>query len=262
MARKRIGVESTRACCPASRYAATSRPGLTLNPYRLATQDSRTSPFAWIFCATTSKPYPVSHEALDKALALSIIKSRFTALRGDMFDNAFKVLGIEPTTDGRVIRNAYVRLARIYHPDRFTGMPPDVRSEAERRMKQATAAYESLRAAKRTAAASAPVSKTRGKKDPWEEAHRARDAVVARRLEQERSRARWLLWEELERQARQRAAFEAEQVSIWVDPPDSPVRLPEAGEQPPEPVRSAFARRLEEARNGSSGALAPARHSR
>src|SRR5688572_23544846 len=51
MARKRIGVESTCACCPARRYAATSRPRPTPHPYCLATQDSRTSPFAWIFCA-------------------------------------------------------------------------------------------------------------------------------------------------------------------------------------------------------------------
>ena len=63
-----------------------------------------------------------------------------------MQSQAFETLGIEPTIDGRAIRAAFVRLARIYHPDRFAGQPPDVRSEAERRMKEAAAAYELLRA--------------------------------------------------------------------------------------------------------------------
>jgi curved DNA-binding protein CbpA len=170
--------------------------------------------------------------------------------------NAFQVLGIEPTTDGRVIRNAYVRLARIYHPDRFVGLPSDVRSEAERRMKEATAAYESLRAAKKTAArASATVSPRRGRKDPWEEVRRARESVLARRLEQERSRARWMLWEELERQARERAAHEAEQVSTWIGDNEGAVRLPEPDE-PSAPVPSTLSRRLAEARNGSPDSLA------
>jgi curved DNA-binding protein CbpA len=179
-----------------------------------------------------------------------------------MFDNAFKVLGIEPTTDGRIIRLAYVRLARIYHPDRFVGLPSDVRAEAERRMKEATAAYETLRAAKKTAAASAPASTRRGKKDPWDEVRRAREAIVARRLELERSRARWLLWEELERQARDRAAFEAQQASTWLDDNGPSPRIPEPSEYPVEPERSGLSRRLEEARNGPSDALTPARRAR
>ncbi|MFY9588142.1 MAG: J domain-containing protein [Actinomycetota bacterium] len=176
-----------------------------------------------------------------------------------MHQHAFEILGIEPTTDGRVIRNAFVRLARIYHPDRFMGMAADVRAEAERRMKEAVAAYEELRAMKKTAAAPRFTSRTsKTKKDPWEEVRRARDAVMTRRLEQERSRARWMLWEELERQARERATYEAQQASIWIADDDGAVRLPEPDESA-EHVPSALARRLADARNGSPDFLAPRR---
>ena len=124
---------------------------------------------------------------------------------------AFDVLGIELTNDHQLIRKAFTRLARIYHPDRFVDQPDDVRAEAERRMKDAIAAYDSLRNTRRTAesaAASARTPRTRNP-DPWEEARRAREAILLRQAEIERSRARWLLWEELERQARERADSEA-----------------------------------------------------
>lgn len=171
-----------------------------------------------------------------------------------MFDTAFRVLGIEPTTDGRVIRSAYVRLARIYHPDRFVGMPDDVRLEAERRMKEAAAAYESLRAAKRTAAATMPPQAKRSHKDPWEETRRVREAVAARKLEQERSRLRWLLWEELERQARDRAAYEASLIVLDDDARSATVR-PEPTEPQGLPQRSQLSRRLEAARGARADSL-------
>jgi curved DNA-binding protein CbpA len=173
-----------------------------------------------------------------------------------MHERAFEILGIEATTDGRAIRNAFVRLARIYHPDRFAGMSADVRAEAERRMKEAVAAYEELRAAKKAASA-ARITPPRGKrvKDAWEDVRRAREAVAARRIEQERSRARWMLWEELERQARERAAFEAQQVSMWMDDDGGTIRLPEP--EAVEAVPSALARRLAEARAGRTDSLTP-----
>ena len=124
---------------------------------------------------------------------------------------AFEVLGIEPTNDHQTIRKAFTRLARIYHPDRFVGQPDDVRSEAERRMKEAIAAYDALRSARRSAESAAKSARTPRTRDhdPWEEARRAREAIVVRQSELERSRARWMLWEELERQARERAVYEA-----------------------------------------------------
>jgi len=172
-----------------------------------------------------------------------------------MHERAFEILGIEPTTDGRAIRNAFVRLARIYHPDRFVGMSSDVCAEAERRMKEAVAAYEELRSAKRTAAAPrVPPAGGRKTKDAWVQARRAREAVLARRMENERSRARWTLWEELERQARERAEFEAQEASAWIADDGTTVRLPEP-EGSVEAVPSNLARRLAEARTGRTDSL-------
>ena len=174
-----------------------------------------------------------------------------------MFDHAFNILGIEPTTNPRVIRAAYVRLVRIYHPDRFVGMPDDVRAEAERRMKELAAAYETLRSAKRSAATKLPPTPAsrRRKKDPWEEIKRVREEAAQRRREQEESRRRWLLWEELERQARERAEYEASLVTLGED---ATIRIPDApepaGDREPE---SLLARRLKAARGAQGGSLVP-----
>jgi curved DNA-binding protein CbpA len=177
--------------------------------------------------------------------------------------SAFKILGIDPTTDGRAIRAAYVRLARIFHPDRFIGMPDDVRAEAERRMKEATAAYEELRALKRTSGSGAAESEVPPtlRSDLWERAKRARDTVDAMRLEQQRSRTRWLLWEELERQARDRAEWEARMAAQLAD--DKPRGRDVRQEQPsddPKGSTSTLTRRLEAAREHKRDALAPAQN--
>jgi curved DNA-binding protein CbpA len=175
-----------------------------------------------------------------------------------MFEDAFKILGLEPTTSSRAIRDAYVRLVRIYHPDRFVGMPDDVRAEAERRMKELSAAYEGLRSAKRKAAKSpppTPAASRRKKKDPWEEVKRVRAEAAQRRREQEESRHRWLLWEELERQARERAAYEA---SLATLAEDAQIRIPEATEPAREPEpESMLVRRLKVARGAQGDELVP-----
>lgn len=176
-----------------------------------------------------------------------------------MFDRAFKVLGIEPTTDGRLIRAAYVRLARIYHPDRFAGMADEVRREAERRMKEVSAAYEGLRAARRSAGAAPKPSRT-PVTDPWEMARRSREAITAWRAAQERDRSRWLIWEELERQARDRAEVEARFAAAMAEDSDGDAYAANRSapsEQSGSP-RSILARRLEEAR-GSEGRALPVR---
>lgn len=163
-------------------------------------------------------------------------------------DRAFDVLGIEPTTDPKIIRTAFVRLARIYHPDRFSGQSEDVRAEAERRMKQVIAAYDTFRNARRTAATAATKARTPKTRDhdPWEEARRAREAIFARRAELERSRARWLLWEELERQAKERAETDARFASEVVD--DLRIVRTRDGEVEDEDDQWSLTRRLERAR--------------
>lgn len=178
-------------------------------------------------------------------------------------DSAFKILGIDPTNDGRLIRSAYVRLARIYHPDRFLGMPDDVRIEAERRMKETTAAYEALRAMKRTSDRLA-ASDTDGpvfRNDMWEKAKRARDTVEEMRREQERSRTRWMLWEELERQARDRAEWEARMAAqLANDPPFGRTVHLDEDEAPDDAAASALSRRLQAAKEGRQAPLARARN--
>ena len=116
---------------------------------------------------------------------------------------AFETLGIEPTIDGRAIRAAFVRIARIYHPDRFADQPEDVRKEAERRMKEASAAYELLRASTKAIQSGQSILND---KDIQERARKYREAMEVRRREEERNRARWLRWEAIEKEARARGS--------------------------------------------------------
>jgi curved DNA-binding protein CbpA len=120
---------------------------------------------------------------------------------------AFETLGIEPTIDSRAIRAAFVRIARIYHPDRFADQPDDVRKEAERRMKEASAAYELLRASNRAIQSGQSILND---KDIQDRARKYREAMEVRRREEERNRARWLRWEVIEKEARARAEAESE----------------------------------------------------
>ena len=160
-----------------------------------------------------------------------------------MQQRAFEILGIEPTTDPDVIRNAFVRLARIYHPDRFVGSPDDVRVEAERRMKLATSAYETLLAADRSAKESAQTARVHGH-DAWEQARRWRAVVAERRTENEQRRQRWLVWEQLERQARERADLEAKLFRDVEDVIDLTTRMPRGA------APRTLAERLDDAREG------------
>ena len=123
-----------------------------------------------------------------------------------MQSQAFATLGIEPTIDGRAIRAAFVRIARIYHPDRFADQPDDVRLEAERRMKEASAAYELLRASNKALSQGQSVLND---KDLQERARAYRVAMEERQREEEKNRARWARWDALEKAHRDRAAQES-----------------------------------------------------
>jgi curved DNA-binding protein CbpA len=174
---------------------------------------------------------------------------------------AFETLGIPPTIDGRAIRAAFVRFARIYHPDRFIGQPDDVREEAERRMKDAAAAYELLRASNKT---HTPPKPTINDKELRERARKYQEAMEARQRQDERNRARWLRWEAIEQQARERVEAEAAVAAIIregnhaqaspgrVRPDADPVKK---ASKAPKPA-SAFAERLDAARRNTT-ALAP-----
>src|SRR5712691_7288937 len=105
-----------------------------------------------------------------------------------MRNPAFKILGIAPTDDGRAIRAAFLRLARIYHPDRFVDMPQDVRDEAERRMKEATNAYEALRTASN--GANAKPEPEIDEQEIHQRARKYREEVERKREKEDRDRER------------------------------------------------------------------------
>ena len=173
---------------------------------------------------------------------------------------AFQILGIEPTNNGRAIRAAFLRLARIYHPDRFAGQPDDVRAEAERRMKEATVAYEALRGTRQKSAERRP---TINDKDLQERARAYRDIVEAKQAEEKRNRARWRKWQEIELEARARAEIESEIAAAIAGADQNPFRAPQANreaEKPPAPKRempaSLFSQRLDAARRGETSPIA------
>jgi hypothetical protein len=60
-------------------------------------------------------------------------------------DDAWRVLGLEPTASLDEARRAYRRRARALHPDRHQGSAPEVLAEAERAMRELTAAWTTIR---------------------------------------------------------------------------------------------------------------------
>jgi curved DNA-binding protein CbpA len=180
---------------------------------------------------------------------------------------AFRILGIAPTEDGRAIRAAFLRLARIYHPDRFVDMPDDVRGEAERRMKEATIAYESLRAAK-----SAPKAEPDDEIDEAEVAKRAlkfREVAARQREKEKLDRERWSRWEKVEEIARKRAKLESDMAARVADEVDgspapggssngsngSAPKEPRPVKAPKPTTRETLASRLDAARRGETSPL-------
>jgi curved DNA-binding protein CbpA len=184
-----------------------------------------------------------------------------TAFKGaDLQSQAFETLGIEPTIDGRAIRTAFIRLARIYHPDRLVGQPDDVRLEAERRMKEASAAYELLRTSNRALHEGKSVFKD---KEIQDAARKYREAMEARQREEEKQRIRWRRWEAIEQAARDRAQAESDLVAAAMGHesgevhygPAASVRPSRAGtplELESKTPSSALAQRLEAARRAEA----------
>jgi hypothetical protein len=163
---------------------------------------------------------------------------------------------MEPTSDGRAIRNAFVRLAQIYHPDRFAGLGPDVQAEAERRMKEVSVAYETLRTKAKSDAKAPPPQRSRAARDAWEQAKRFREEVEARRLADTVDRQRWQRWDQLEQEARERAEWEASMAANLADDFDGIHHASEPEDEPaPRPQKSLLLQRLEEAGMGSDGHL-------
>ncbi len=61
-------------------------------------------------------------------------------------DNPYVVLGVAANAGHHTVRSAYVRLAKQYHPDQFSGvrLPPEVASYMTRMFERISTAYQTL----------------------------------------------------------------------------------------------------------------------
>jgi hypothetical protein len=64
---------------------------------------------------------------------------------GKVVEQAFRMLGLNPSASPDEISAAYHRLAQMYHPDKVVGLAPEFQTLADQRMKEINAAYESVR---------------------------------------------------------------------------------------------------------------------
>lgn len=65
-----------------------------------------------------------------------------TQPRPDALQEAYRTLGLTPTASADEVRQAYRRLARENHPDRFATATDEVRQQAEARFKRITEARD------------------------------------------------------------------------------------------------------------------------
>src|SRR5438132_7371653 len=56
----------------------------------------------------------------------------------------YDILGVPPSAATKDIRNAYLKLAKEFHPDKLAGIPPAVAKLAEEKFKDVQEAYEAL----------------------------------------------------------------------------------------------------------------------
>jgi hypothetical protein len=59
-------------------------------------------------------------------------------------DNPWVILGLRPGSSSEDIRRRYRLLSRVWHPDRFTDGPPDLRAEADVMMARLNRAHNAL----------------------------------------------------------------------------------------------------------------------
>lgn len=69
---------------------------------------------------------------------------RFSAIAG-LFEEYFEVLGCELNDSFESVRSSYLRLVKLYHPDRHANKSEKIKSEYRLKFEQIQHAYESLR---------------------------------------------------------------------------------------------------------------------
>ncbi len=63
-------------------------------------------------------------------------------IRLEAAENAFGILGLDPEADGEALRSAYMELANMLHPDKYSDASDEVREQATESFDQVRAAWE------------------------------------------------------------------------------------------------------------------------
>lgn len=64
------------------------------------------------------------------------------------YNAACKVLGVKPEDDFSIVKEAYKKLIREYHPDKFHNMTTERKAVAERKSREINSAYDYIRKVK------------------------------------------------------------------------------------------------------------------
>ncbi|MBP7460395.1 MAG: DnaJ domain-containing protein [Candidatus Delongbacteria bacterium] len=68
----------------------------------------------------------------------------FRPNREDELQKAWQLFGLHPGSSREEIKKSFRRLAKEYHPDRYTGMPEELQNKAKEKFQQINNAYELL----------------------------------------------------------------------------------------------------------------------
>ena len=71
-------------------------------------------------------------------------KSRFSAL-ANLLEENFEILGCSNNDSFETVRDSYLALAKIYHPDRHSNKSESIKNEYNAKFKKIQAAYEALK---------------------------------------------------------------------------------------------------------------------
>lgn len=69
----------------------------------------------------------------------------------------YELLGVAPGTNGRELKQAYLDMAKVWHPDRFSH-DPRLQQKAQEKLKEINEAYERLKSGRTTRPTSPPVN--------------------------------------------------------------------------------------------------------